>query len=122
MNTAFYASGAYLRERFDKPLSRYPIYTAMISSAAAENRWFDLGDVSLSPRTPDKERSNSYFKRGFSSYLKASLLWRWRVPADVPAKRAAGWALAASKSRRDLAVHCQFTIVLDSPAVCHGFQ
>ncbi len=63
MNTVFYASGAYLRERFDKPLSHYPIYTAMISSAAAGNRWFDLGDVSLLPRTPDKERSISCFKR-----------------------------------------------------------
>jgi hypothetical protein len=70
MKTAFYASGAYRRERFDKPLSHYPIYAAMISSAAAGNRWFDLGDVSLSPRMSDKERSISYFKRGFSSHLK----------------------------------------------------
>jgi len=85
MNTAFYASGAYRRERFDKPLSHYPIYAAMISSAAAGNRWFDLGDVSLSPRMSDKERSISYFKRGFSSHLKVGHLWRWRAPADVSA-------------------------------------
>ena len=87
MNTAFYASGAYRRERFDKPLSHYLIYAAMISSAAAGNRWFDLGDVSLSPRMSDKERSITYFKRGFSSHLKVGHLWRWRAPADGPAKR-----------------------------------
>lgn len=87
MNTAFYASGAFRRERFDKPLSHYPIYAAMLSSAAAGNRWFDLGDVSSSPRMSDKERSISYFKRGFSSHLKVGHLWRWRAPADVSGKR-----------------------------------
>jgi hypothetical protein len=55
--------------------------------AAAGNRWFDLGDVSLSPRMSDKERSISYFKRGFSSHLKVGHLWRWRAPADVSSKR-----------------------------------
>ncbi len=91
MNTAFYASGAYRRELFDKPLSHYPIYTAMISSAAAGNRWFDLGDVSFSPRTSDKERSISYFKRGFSSRLKVGHLWTWRAPADGSATRTDEW-------------------------------
>jgi hypothetical protein len=59
----------------------------MISSAAAGNRWFDLGDVSLSPRESEKERSISYFKRGFSSHRKVGHLWRRRAPADVAAKR-----------------------------------
>jgi hypothetical protein len=87
MNTAFYASGAYRRELFHMPLSHYPIYTAMIRSAAAGNRWFDVGDVSSSPRTSDKQRSISYFKRGFSSRLKVGNLWRWQPPADVSTKR-----------------------------------
>lgn len=73
---AYYASGAYRREHFDKPLAHYPLFVAMQRSAEAGRRWFNLGDVSTPPTLSDKERSIAYFKRGFASTLRSAMIWK----------------------------------------------
>jgi hypothetical protein len=81
-DTAYYASGAYRREMFPKPLSHYPVFVAFEGSADAGRRWFNVGDASISPRMSDKERSIADFKRGFTSRLRFALRWRW-TPAEA---------------------------------------
>ena len=75
-DVAYYASGAYRREHFDKPLAHYPLFVAMQRSAEAGRRWFNLGDVSTPPTLSDKERSIAYFKRGFASTLRSAMIWK----------------------------------------------
>lgn len=75
-DVAYYASGAYRRDYFDKPLAHYPLFVAMQCSAGAGRRWFNLGDVSTPAGISDKERSIAYFKRGFASTLRSAMVWK----------------------------------------------
>ncbi len=77
---AVYASGAYRRELFDKPLAHYPLVVAMERSAQAGLKTFDIGDVSLDDGLSPKEIAIAYFKRGFTNRLKVALRWSWSAP------------------------------------------
>lgn len=68
-----YASGAYDRERFDKPMAHWPLWLAMLRSAERKNRRFDLGDVPTGG--DDKEYSIGYFKRGFATEIASAIEW-----------------------------------------------
>jgi hypothetical protein len=80
--SAYYSSGAYLRNHFDKPLTHYPLFASAIQARARGNHSFVLGEIGQSNQTvPDKERSIGQFKAGFTSDARASLVWTIPVGA-----------------------------------------
>lgn len=72
---AFYASGAYRRDRMAHPLAHYPIFFAAQRAASRGRRWFDVGESSGEGRMSEKERSIAAFKSGFSSRARSSIIW-----------------------------------------------
>ena len=74
---AVYWSGAYDRENFDKPISHYPMYRAMMESKALKLESFDLGEVSPSLNLDKKLRDIAFFKRGFTGARTVRLIAKW---------------------------------------------
>ncbi|MCU0983579.1 MAG: GNAT family N-acetyltransferase [Acetobacteraceae bacterium] len=72
---AYYASGVYDRERFDKPLAHWPLWNAIARAEERGMEAFDLGEVPLPGTASDKEVAIGYFKRGFAMSLHATLVW-----------------------------------------------
>ena len=81
--TAFYASGAYRRELFDKPMSHFPLFVACEHSKAEGLLRFDVGDVTPYPNLSAKERNIAYFKRGFSAKASSGFIWSWQAEAEL---------------------------------------
>ena len=81
--TAYYASGVYDRERFDKPMAHWPLWLAMLRSAERGLSLFYLGDLPLPNQGNPKEVAIGYFKRGFASSIATWLAWRWNVAANL---------------------------------------
>lgn len=79
---AYYASGVYDRQRFDKPMAHYPLYQAILRAGERGMRVFDLGDVPQAGTVSPKEAAIGYFKRGFAGELAASIVWQWRKGAE----------------------------------------
>jgi hypothetical protein len=75
---ACYASGAYDRSKFDKPLAHFPLYDAVLRSKERGLRYFDLGFLPARGTVSDKEYNIGYFKRGFASSIEMHFCWRWR--------------------------------------------
>jgi hypothetical protein len=75
--TAYYASGVYDRSRFDKPLSHFPLFDAVMRSGHRGLRYFDLGSLPARGTVSDKEYNIGYFKRGFATSVEMHLVWRW---------------------------------------------
>jgi hypothetical protein len=73
--TCSYASGAYERESFDRPLAHWPMMNAILRARARSLRYFDVGEVLLPPDRSEKERSIAFFKRGFTSRIESRLVW-----------------------------------------------
>lgn len=73
---SYYASGAYLRNHFDKPLAHYPLFTAIQRARARGRRQVHIGEV-IPPLLMDsaKERSINSFKLGFSGSVAPSRIW-----------------------------------------------
>lgn len=76
--TAYYASGVYARDQFDKPLGHWPLWHAMMRAQAQGYARFDLGELADRWRANDKEVNIAFFKRGFSSGRE--LRMRWVLP------------------------------------------
>lgn len=77
-NTSLYASGVYDRNRFDKPMAHWPLWSAIIRSAGRGMASFELGDLPLSGSASEKEFAIGYFKRGFASSIATSIVWTWK--------------------------------------------
>jgi hypothetical protein len=75
---AYYASGAYDRSKFDKPLAHFPLYDAVLRSKERGMRYFDLGLLPTRGTVTDKEYNIGYFKRGFASSIEMHFCWRWQ--------------------------------------------
>lgn len=73
--TAYYASGVYARDQFDKPLGHWPLWQAMVRAKAAGYRWFDAGEIADHWQSSDKESNIAFFKRGFSSRRLLRMQW-----------------------------------------------
>lgn len=73
--TAYYASGVYDRDQFDKPLGHWPLWTAILRAKAAGLTRFDLGEIPPRGHADDKELSIAFFKRGFTSGRSLRLKW-----------------------------------------------
>lgn len=84
-DTAYYGTGVYRRDHFDKPLAHAALLQAMLDAKARGRRFFDVGIIRHPGGPPnDKEASIAYFKQGFSSRVTSSLVWRLnvKVPQD----------------------------------------
>ena len=77
-DTAYYASGVYARDQFDKPLGHWPLWMAMIRAKDQGYRWFDAGEIADHWHSTDKEANIAFFKRGFSS--RRWLRMKWKLP------------------------------------------
>jgi len=77
-DVAYYASGVYARDQFDKPLGHWPLWQAMTRAKSSGYQWFDAGEVADYTHASDKEASIAFFKRGFTS--RRYLRMRWVLP------------------------------------------
>jgi hypothetical protein len=80
--TAYYASGVYDRNQFDKPLAHFPLFDAIMRSGNRGLRYFDLGSLPARGTVSDKEYNIGYFKRGFATAIEMHLVWRWTPNAQ----------------------------------------
>lgn len=76
--TAYYASGVYDRDKFDKPLGHWPLWNTILRARDAGLAAFDLGEIPPRGHADDKEISIAFFKRGFTS--ERSLRVKWVLP------------------------------------------
>ncbi len=75
--TSYYASGAYRRDYFDKPISHHPLYSCFALARSRGRKWFDVGDLrGEGAALNTKENHIAEFKAGFTSYMRPSLIWR----------------------------------------------
>lgn len=74
-STAYYASGVYDREQFDKPLAHYPLFLAMTRARERGCSHFDVGEVPFEASTEKKGLAIGYFKRGFTSRIETNIIW-----------------------------------------------
>lgn len=77
---AYYASGVYDRDQFDKPLGHWPLWNTILRAQEMGLARFDLGDIPAAGHASDKEISIAFFKRGFTS--GRSLRVRWVLPVS----------------------------------------
>lgn len=74
---AYYATGVYDRERFDKPMAHWPLWNALERARERGLERFDLGIIPLPGAASAKEEAIGYFKRGFAMSIVASVEWSW---------------------------------------------
>jgi hypothetical protein len=80
--TSYYASGAYRRDYFDKPISHLPLYSCFALARGRGRRWFDVGDLKgEGAALNEKENHIAEFKAGFTSYMRPSIIWRLPLSA-----------------------------------------
>jgi Acetyltransferase (GNAT) domain len=75
---ASYASGAYDRDRFDMPISHWPLWLAIKRSAERGRATFDLGELPVAA-ADRKEADIGFFKRGFTDVFPTWMSWNWNV-------------------------------------------
>jgi hypothetical protein len=74
-STAFYASGVYDRERFDKPLGHWPLWLAILNARERGLQVFDIGEIPHEGAASGKEVNIGYFKSGFTSTIVTRTIW-----------------------------------------------
>ncbi len=74
---AYYATGVYDRERFEKPMAHWPLWNAIERARDRGLQRFDLGIIPLPGAASAKEEAIGYFKRGFAMSIIASAEWSW---------------------------------------------
>jgi hypothetical protein len=88
--TSYYASGVYDRSLFDRPISHWPVFDAMLRAKQRGVRWFDLGEIpQAGTEASDKELRIGFFKRGFTRGTRISVFWTLpkRHPAETNAAK-----------------------------------
>ena len=75
-DVAYYASGVYARDQFDKPLGHWPLWSAMLRARDQGYAWFDAGEIADHWHANAKEANISFFKRGFSSRRHLRMQWQ----------------------------------------------
>jgi hypothetical protein len=75
-DTAYYASGVYDRDQFDKPLGHWPLWSTILRAKEMGLSRFDLGDIPAQGHANDKEISIAFFKRGFTSGRNLRVRWQ----------------------------------------------
>ena len=76
--TAYYASGVYDRDCFEKPIAHWPMFDALVRAGARGISRYDLGEVRPRGTASEKEVQIGFFKKGFTNQI---VLWiEWHVP------------------------------------------
>lgn len=70
-----YASGVYDREKFENPISHWPVYNSILRSKKRNMKRFDLGIVASDLISSEKERAISFFKKGFATDFMFEKIW-----------------------------------------------
>ncbi len=83
---AYYASGTYDRDRFEKPIAHWPVFDAMTRAAGRGIPRYDLGEVFPRGEAAEKEVQIGFFKKGFADAVTLRL--EWLAPLTPPAARA----------------------------------
>lgn len=73
---SYYASGAYLREHFDKPITHFPLFQCILRARERGRTHAHLGEIlPLSLADSKKELSINNFKLGFANSVTSSRIW-----------------------------------------------
>jgi hypothetical protein len=91
-----YATAAYVRSRFDKPLAHWPLMDAIVRAKRRGLRRFEVGEVFFPASATPKEEAIGAFKKAFTSRVELRAHWRLPGPASsAPANVGATGAGAA---------------------------
>ena len=72
---AYYTSGTYDRDRFDKPIGHWPVFDAITRAAGRGLSHYDLGEVIPRGAMTEKEVQIGFFKKGFTDTIVLRLEW-----------------------------------------------
>jgi len=78
---ALYGTGVYDRNRFDKPISHWPLFATLVKAYECGALLCDIGELFPSPVVSNKERNIAFFKKGFTGYVVDESYWR--IEADT---------------------------------------
>lgn len=73
---ALYGTGVYDRNRFDKPISHWPLFATLVKAYECGALLCDIGEVFPRPGVSDKERNIAFFKKGFTGYVVDEEFWQ----------------------------------------------
>jgi hypothetical protein len=73
--SSYYASAAYVRERFEQPIAHWPLMNAALRAKARGIRWFDFGELPSRVQGSDKEAQIGFFKKAFTSRVEIRPEW-----------------------------------------------
>jgi hypothetical protein len=73
--SSYYASAAYVRERFEQPIAHWPLMNAALRAKGRGIRWFDFGELLSSGEGSDKETRIGFFKKAFTSRIEIRPEW-----------------------------------------------
>lgn len=73
--TAYYTSGVYERELFDKPLGHFPVFDSVLRAGARGMARYDLGEIFAAGAAPEKDVQIGFFKKGFTSDFVLRTVW-----------------------------------------------
>ena len=78
--TAYYASGVYERELFDKPLGHFPVFDSIVRAGQRGMTRYDLGEIYPDGAASEKEVQIGFFKKGFTSTFVLRTVWVLDTP------------------------------------------
>ena len=80
--TTRYTTAAYDRSRFDKPISHWPVFDAMLRGKSRGCQLADLGQVPAFGSVDAKAYQIGQFKKGLTGRLASTIEWSWS-PGDT---------------------------------------
>jgi hypothetical protein len=73
--SSYYASAAYVRERFEQPIAHWPLMNAALRAKARGIRFFDFGELLSRAEGSDKNARIGFFKKAFTSRVEIRPEW-----------------------------------------------
>lgn len=74
-DVSIYASGVYDRNKFNLPLSHWPLYDGILRSKNRGKKVYEIGLVDKGSNHEEKESNIALFKRGFANNLSPEIYW-----------------------------------------------
>ncbi|MBM3565962.1 MAG: GNAT family N-acetyltransferase [Alphaproteobacteria bacterium] len=73
---AYYTSGTYDRDRFEKPIAHWPIFDSIVRAAQRGQSHYDVGEILPRGTATEKEVQIGFFKKGFADTVALRLEWQ----------------------------------------------